>query len=460
MNFDLIIRNGEVITSTAHQNTDVGICGDAITEIGSDLKSDTPCKEIDASEKIVMPGGIDVHVHFNHKFCGHETPEDFFHGTRAAAHGGVTSIIDFASPSADGDMMRGITERIAQADGNACIDFGLHANIFKWNNKTPSEMEQAIELGVPTFKMFMIYAKEGWQSDDAALFEALEFSASHDARIMVHAESESVLSMLVDRFQPQSKELGAYAHAISRPNFIEAEAVMRAITWSGATGGKLYIVHTSTAEAADIIKAGRAQGIDVLAETCPQYLLLTDEIFKNPTIGHLYATCPQLKGTADCGRLWSAIADGEISIVSTDSCTFTRAQKDTWNGDFTKIPYGMPGCETLLPAIFTHGVLANKFNAHKFVKLISTNPAKLMGLYPKKGEIAVGSDADIIIIDPAKKRLVRAGEIATNCDWHPFEGLELAGFPDHVISRGEEIVSENGFIGKKGRGKFLKRKLA
>ncbi|HOE64193.1 MAG TPA: dihydropyrimidinase [Candidatus Sumerlaeota bacterium] len=459
MKYDLIIRNGTLVTPTDMFHADIAIQGEHIASIGECIAcGESPCEEINAQGKYVMPGGIDVHVHLQLPFCGTVSADDFVTGTRAAACGGVTTVIDYAMQDKENGLMAGIRNRMKEADGRVCVDYSLHGIITKWNDSIKNEMEEVIAFGIPTFKMFMIYESEGWQSDDAALFGALEATAENGSRICVHAESDKVMNVLIRRYLGQAAELGAWGHVLSRPNFIEAEAVQRAITWAGATGGRLYIVHMSTGEAAEILHQGRHSGVNVYAETCPQYLLLTDEVFKDKERGHLYATCPQIKKKADQERLWRGLVEQDLSIVSTDTCTFNTQQKAMWKGNFSKIPYGLPGVETLLPSVYTYGVLQKRFDLNYFVSLISANPAKLMGLYPQKGTLAIGSDADIIIVDPRKTRFVDYKDLQTNCDWSPYQGMEMAGFPDITICRGKPIVREGKFIGKEGYGKFIKRR--
>ena len=458
MKFDLIIRNGTLVTAMERYQADLGIVGEQIAAIGTSLPCDPVCEEIDATNRYVMPGGIDVHVHFQLPFCGTVSADDFVTGTRAAACGGVTTVIDFANQDLNTGLLAGIKARRKEAEGRVCVDYALHSVIAKWNEAIKEEMEEVIAFGIPTFKMFMIYESEGCQSDDAAIFSALEASSENGARIMVHAESERVMNLLIRKYLAKKEELGAYAHALSRPNFIESEAVERAITWAEATGGRLYIVHISTGQAAEITHHARHRGVNVYAETCPQYLLLDDDLFKDRKRGHLYATCPQLKKKADQERLWKGLVEGDLAIVSTDTCSFTTKQKAMWNGDFTKIPYGLPGVETLLPSIYTYGALAERFDVNYFVSLISTNPAKLMGLYPQKGTLAIGSDADMIIVDPRKSRVIDYKNMETNCDWSPYQGMEMFGFPDMTLCRGRVIVKDGKFVGREGYGKFLKRR--
>jgi dihydropyrimidinase len=252
------------------------------------------------------------------------------------------------------------------------------------------------------------------------------------------------------------KKYGARLHRMTRPNFIEAEAIQRAVQWSEATGGQLYIVHMSTAEGADIIRAAQARGVAVIAETCAQYLVLDDSVFDRED-GHLFACCPQLKKPADVERLWKGLRAGEVSVISTDTCTFTREQKAMWNGDWTKIPMGMPGLETLLPLVYTQGVLEGRLTLEEMSAKLSTNPARIMGLYPRKGAIQIGADADLAIIHPQRRETVTPSRMETNADWSPFEGWQLAGFARTTLSRGEVIVDDYRVVGREGRGQWLPR---
>jgi dihydropyrimidinase len=249
---------------------------------------------------------------------------------------------------------------------------------------------------------------------------------------------------------------GAMLHAITRPNFIEAEAIQRVVTWSEATGGCLYVVHMSTAEGTDIIKSAQHRGVNVYAETCAQYLVLDDSVFDRPD-GHLYACCPQVKKQTDQLRLWRGLVDGEVSVISTDTCSFSREQKNRWNGDWTKIPMGLPGLETLIPIVYTHGVLDGRISLERFVETCSSNPAKLMGLYPRKGVLAAGSDADIVILDPTQRLKVDPLTMEGGADWSPYFGWELAGFAEHTFVRGRQIVDNYRCIATDGTGVWLPR---
>ena len=457
MTFDTIIRNGNVVTPGSTSVADIGIIGEKIAAIGPSLAAGAGTKLIDASGHHVIPGVLDVHVHLELPFCGTTSADDYRTGTRAGARGGVTTLIDFAIPYAGDSLSDAADSWLKKAEGKALIDYTFHICITRWNEHK-DQIKGMVDRGFTTFKEFMIYESEGWQSDDRAMFGTLEKMKEYGTMLLVHAESARVLDELIERHHTPElmKQYGAQLHAMTRPNFIEAEAIQRAVMWSEVTGGRLYIVHMSTAEGTEIVKAAQARGVPVVAETCAQYLVLNDDVFARED-GHLFACCPQLKKPADSARLWQGLEDGEVSVISTDTCTFTREQKAMWGGDWTKIPMGMPGLETLLPVAYTHGVLGKKLSLEEMCRKLSTNPAQIMGLYPRKGAIAVGSDADIAIIHPTATRKVTPATMETNADWSPFEGWDLAGFARTTLSRGDVIVDDYQVVGKAGRGKWLPR---
>ena len=463
MQFDTIIANGTVVTSESTTKLDVGIRGEKIVAVRKNLaqaakKNGT--RIVDASGRYVIPGGVDVHVHLELPFCGTVSSDDYDSGTKAAARGGVTTVIDFAIPYGDESLQDAVDNWMAKAEGKACVDYTFHVALTNWQRHA-GEMKGMVDQGLPTFKQFMIYAKEGWQADDAAIFGALEKCRELGGMLLIHAESSRILDELIERRHnpDEMHRLGAQLHGITRPNYIEAEAIQRAITWAEATGGRLFIVHMSTHQGADLVRAAQKRGVDVYAETCAQYLVLDDSKFKGQD-GHLYACCPQIKKKKDQQRLWEGLKRGEVCSVSTDTCTFTRRQKAMWNGDWTKIPMGMPGLETLMPIVYTHGVLKKRLSVKQFVDKCCTAPAKIMGLYPRKGVIKTGADADITIIHPKKKIKVDHREMETNADWSPYQGWPLAGFAEATFSRGTQIVENYRFVGRNGHGKFLPRKSA
>ena len=457
MKFDTIVRGGNVVTPRGTSVTDIGISGEKIAAIGPDLEAAPGTKVVDATRHHVIPGVLDVHVHLELPFCGTVSADDYRTGTRAGARGGVTTLIDFAIPYANDSLAQAADNWMAKAEGKALIDYTFHICITRYNEHK-DQIKGMVDRGFTTFKEFMIYESEGWQSDDRALFGTLEKMKEYGTMLLVHAESSRVLDELIARHHTPDlmKQYGARLHRMTRPNFIESEAIQRVVTWSEVTGGQLYIVHMSTAEGTEIVKAAQKRGVPVLAETCAQYLVLDDSVFDRDD-GHLFACCPQLKKPADSERLWKGLKSGEVSVISTDTCTFSRDQKAMWEGDWTRIPMGMPGLETLMPVTYTHGVLKNRISLDEMVMKLCTNPAKIMGLYPRKGAIEVGADADIAIFHPNTTMKVECATMETNADWSPFQGWDLAGFARTTLSRGEVIVDDYTVVGKEGRGQWLPR---
>lgn len=464
MKIDTIITGGTVVNADKSEKADVAIRGEKIFQVGKGLAKSAKtngAKVIDAKGCYVIPGGIDVHVHLALPFCGTVSSDDYNSGTRAGARGGVTTLIDFAIPYGEESLQDAVDNWMAKAQGIACIDFTFHVAVTKWD-RHKHEMAGIVKRGLPTFKQFMIYEKEGWQADDRAIFGALEKCKQLDAMLLIHAESSRVLDELIERHHndEEMRRLGAQLHGITRPNFIEAEAIQRAVKWAEVTGGRLYIVHMSTADGTDIIRDVHKRGLkNVFAETCAQYLVLDDSLFAGKD-GHLYGCCPQIKKKSDQKRLWKGLKSDTVCVVSTDTCTFTREQKAMWQGDWTKIPMGMPGLETLLPIVYTHGVLKERLSMKQFVDKCSTTPARIMGLGDRKGVIKKGYDADIAIIHPTKKIKVNHATMETNADWSPYQGWNLVGFSRTTLSRGRVIVDNYKFCGENGWGKFLPRKTA
>lgn len=453
---DLIIKNGTVVNADRTVRADVGIEKGRIARIAPNLSAKAR-STVDAKGMLVLPGGIDMHVHLNLFFCGTYS-EGWETATAAAAAGGVTTIIDYAIQAKGSTIEKAVEARLDDARGKVCVDYSLHGGITDWNEKTRGEMDYFARNGIPSFKMFMIYRSQGWMADDGILFSALEQTKKNGALIMLHAESAFVLDLLVERYHAPSlmKKYGAYCHSLSRPCFTEYEAVERAATWAKVTGGRVYIVHVSAAESAGIIAAAKADGVKIWAETCPQYLLLTDSVFKRKD-GHLFGTCPQIKQKHDNEGLLKGLKDGALEVLATDTCAFTTAQKAMWKGDFTKIPYGLPGVETLIPTMFTHLVKKNRFSLEKFVALTSANPAKIFGLYPRKGVIRPGADADLVVFDPKRKVTLDAKRLVSACDYTPFQGMALTGYPHLTFLRGNLIAQDGKFVGARGAGEFVKR---
>ncbi len=450
---DLVIKGGQVVTSAGTKTADVAIKGEKINGVGENLEG---AETIDATGKLILPGAFDVHTHFQLPFCGTVSADGFFTGSRAAALGGVTTFIDFAIQSKPSTVMEAIEARQAEANPEVCVDYGLHAGITDWNADRIKEIPAIIEAGLPTFKMFMIYKSQGWQSNDGDLYAALRETAKYGGMVGVHAENNDLIEML----QAEADAAGdtnCYTHTLTRPDVTETEAISRAIQMAEAAGGTLYIFHMSTGAASDIVKAAQARGIPVHAETGPHYLLLDDELFKRKD-GHHYATCPPIRKPADQDKLWERLGDGTVEVLATDTCTFTSEQKAMWKGDYKSIPFGMPGIEALLPLTHTYGVGNRKFSINQMVSMLSENPARIFGLDHRKGKVGEGYDADLVIFDPKLEATLSAETHASECDYDPFEGTKCTGMPVTTLLRGKVIVRDRKFVGQKGDGTFLARK--
>jgi dihydropyrimidinase len=366
--------------------------------------------------------------------------------------------LDFAIQKPGDTLAETIKKRKEEADGDVFVDYGLHGGIAKWTDKIKAEIGPMCRDGVTTFKMFMIYRNEGWLSTDPMIIDALEETKKHGGMVQVHAESVDLIDSLHESHSSEAemKEHGAYLHTMTRPNATEYEAVQRAITWSEYTGGHLYFVHLSTKESASMVNDARKKGINVVGETCPQYLLLDDSLFAGEN-GHYYATCPQLKKPEDGVGLWKGLDNKTLSVVGTDTCTFNTEQKALWEGDYRKIPMGMPGSELMIPLLYNDGVREGRVSLNRMVEVSSTNPAKVFGMYPKKGALLPGSDADILIFDTEKEVTVDFKNMETNCDWSPYQGKKLKGYPHMTILRGKVVAEDGKCVGEQGYGEFIKR---
>lgn len=495
MSYDTIISGGMIHTAARSFPSDIGIIGEQIAAVAAPgtLDRRSAKRVIDASGMEVIPGCLDVHVHLALPFCGTVSCDDFDSGSRAAACGCVTTVIDFAIPGEGQSLSDADVAWHAKADGRSIVDYAWHLAVTK--RRHLDEIPTMIRRGLPTFKQFMIYESEGWNADDAMMFAALE-KVREGGMLLVHAESARVLDLLIERHHTPElmRRFGAKLHPMTRPNYVEAEAIERAIHWCRVTGGALYIVHMSTGEGADLVQAARAQGVPVWAETCAQYLCVDDRVFDRED-GHLFACCPQVKKPADLERLWRGLGaapkrdqegresairhsafgtrrDDEVVVVSTDTCSFTREQKRMWwveeranagYGDWAKIPMGLPGLDTLVPIMYSLGVREGRISMNDLVRLCATNPARLMGLGRRKGDIAPGMDADVAIIDPARTIEVvpqgrsKAATIQSRCDWSPYEGWQLGGFARTTLVRGTVVVDEHRVVQAPGHGKFLER---
>ena len=454
----LLIKNGFVVSEKDTYKADILIENGKIKEIGDNIVAD--CKVIDAIGKYIIPGAIDAHTHFDLSTGACRAVDDFYTGTVAAACGGTTTIIDHMGFGPRGcNLQHQIDEYHRLADDKTVIDYSFHGVIQHVNDDIIKEMKKVIEEGIPSLKVYMTY---DFKLNDAEIFQVLKKAKECNGIIAVHAENHDIINYFRKKFSTEGKTKPIY-HAYSRPNKTEAEAINRMIYLSELAGdAPLYIVHLSTKEGLNEIKAARTRGMkNIFVETCPQYLTLTEkEYLKENNEGLKYIISPPLRKEADIDALWEGINNGDIQVIATDHCPFNfNKEKQFGKDDFTKCPNGAPGVEERVKVIFSEGVKKNKISINKFVEVMCTNPAKIYGCYPQKGVLLPGSDADIVIIDADKENIITHSELHTAVDYTLYEGKKVTGDIEYVIQRGEIIVENNKFIGKKGNGRFIKRKI-
>ncbi len=459
-----LITNGTIVTAADTYKGDVLVDGEKIAMIGRGLKA-AGAKRIDATGKYVIPGGIDVHTHMELPFGGTFASDDFYTGTVAAAFGGTTTIVDFAVQGMGEPLEKARDAWMRKARGKAAIDFGLHMIVRDVSDKVLKEMDVMVKDGISSFKLFMAYPGV-FMVDDAAIFKALTRTAENGGLICMHAENGGVIDVLVKRALA-AKHTAPKWHALTRPPEAEAEATYRAFRLAEMAGGvPLYIVHLSAAQALEQVRLFRDRGLPAYAETCPQYLFLSVDDYDEPGFdGAKYVMSPPLREKWHQDELWKGIARNDLQVVSTDHCPFCMKegfqglpkQKELGVGDFSKIPNGAPGVETRMVLLYDGGVVQKRITLNRWVEITSTTPAKLMGLFPRKGTVAVGSDADIVIWDPRTTSTISAKTHHMRVDYNPYEGRKVKGKAATVLSRGEVIVERDKFVGKKGRGRFIKR---
>jgi dihydropyrimidinase len=458
MRFDTIIKNGTVVTATDTFASDIGIVGGKITDLAASLPAENAGKVIDATDRLVLPGGIDVHTHLDMPFGGTTSADDFETGTRAAAFGGTTTLVDFAIQYKGQSLRQAFDTWMAKAASKAVADYSFHCIITDLGDSQMEEMGALVGEGVPSFKLFMAYPGV-FMLDDATIFKAMSQAAKYNGLICMHAENGGAIDVIVKRALAEGKTAPKY-HALTRPTTAEAEATGRAIALAEMAGAPVYIVHLSCNEALEKVREARDRGLPAYAETCPQYLYLSLENMDAPGFeGAKYVFTPPLREKWHQEKLWQGLARDTLQVVSTDHCPFCyKEQKELGRGDFTKIPNGGPGVEHRLSLIYSGGVHGGHFSANRFVQLVSTAPAKLFGLYPRKGTIAVGSDADLVIFDPNEEQVLSAKTHHMRVDYSMFEGIKVKGVAKIVLSRGRVLVENGKFSGRAGAGEFLRRK--
>jgi dihydropyrimidinase len=449
-----VIKNGTVVTASETLKADVLVEDERVAAIALDLDVESATL-IDAADRYVIPGGVDVHTHFDLPFGGSFCSDDFGSGTRAAAFGGTTTCVDFALQDYGESLRQGL-DRWFEKGQKAQADFGLHMIVREVNDGVLKEMDELVNEGITSFKLFMAYPGV-FMLDDASIFKAMQRAAESGALIMMHAENGGPIDVLIQQHLAEGKTDPVY-HGLTRPAAMEGEAVHRVFKMAELAGAPAYIVHLSSRDALEAVQEARDRGVAAFAETCPQYLYLSlDDLARPGFEGAKFVCSPPLRSKDHQDELWKGLAQGDLQIVATDHAPFNyQGQKDMGKGNFANIPNGLPSVEDRVTLMFQR-VRAGQLSPNRWVELIATNPAKMFGLYPRKGTIAPGFDADIVVFDPNRERVISSESHHMNVDYSCYEGMKVWGVPDVVMQRGNVLVQDGEWFGKEGEGRFVSR---
>lgn len=449
-----LLKNGTVVSGEGSRQADVLIDGEKIVDVGRNLDAEG-AEILDAAGKLLFPGFIDGHTHFDLEVAGTVTADDFETGTKAALLGGTTFVVDYASQDKGGHTLReGLKKWHDKADGKCSCDYSFHMSVVEWNPETEAEIQDMIDEGITSFKLYMTYP--AMIVDDCDLYKILKKLGQCGCFAGVHCENAGVIDALIAEAKKEGR-LGPENHPLVRPDTMEAEAVHRLLAIAKEADAPVMIVHLTNKKAYEEVMAARKKGQTVYAETCPQYLLLEDNVYSKPDFeGAVYVCAPPIRKKEDQDCLWEALGKEEIQTVATDQCSFSLEQKALGREDFTKIPGGLPGVQTRGTLLYTYGVREGKITEAQICKLLSENPAKLYGVYPRKGVIQPGSDADIVILDPSREDVISAKTHAYNTDNNPFEGFKLGCKIDDVFLRGHHAVA-GGKLKEEKLGTFIRR---
>ena len=454
-NMKILVTNGTIITSTDKYKSDILIIDGRINRIEFKIKTHDSDKVIDARGCYIFPGGIDPHVHMHLPTVAGYSSDDFLTGSKAALYGGTTTLLDFVTPKKGQSLTDALRQRKEEAK-NSLTDFSFHVSPVEWRNTTEQEIKDCIREGVTSFKVYMAY-KDTIGLNDSDLLKVMKAVGKAGGMVTVHCESGDEIEILRNKFF-EEYHIGPKYHPLSRPAELEAGAVKKAIDMANQANCPLYIVHVSVKESLKLIKEAKDRGQKVFAETCPQYLLLEDSKYEGDfTRTAPYIMSPPLRKKEDNDSLWDAISNGIVDTVGTDHCPFNMVQKEAGLNDFRKIPNGAGGIEHRLELLYTYGVLEDRITLNQMVDLYSAQPAKIFGLHPSKGDIIVGSDADLVIWNPDSENTISAKTHHQNCDINIFEGIKTRGIAEYVIAGGKLVIENGNMIDSETRGKFLKR---
>jgi len=450
----LLIRGGKVVTATESYEASVLVEDGRIAEIGRGLTPPPDADTYDAGGKLILPGAIDAHVHVGLELHGHRS-SGFEATTRTAAFGGVTTFLTYVHPERGETLADAAAARREEGRGRSYVDFGLHIALTNWEDRADEEIIAMIDAGMPSFKMYTVYSASGLKSDEEHFYRAFLVAGQNGGIVEAHCENEWMIENRIRSFAAEGK-LTPADHAATRPSYAEGEAAAAVARAAYDAGAPVYIVHVSTGEALQVIAEARDIGTEVYAETCPHFLLLDDERLEGDD-GALFATCPPLRAEAHQAMLWEALEEDEIGVIATDHCEFTAAAKRAGAGDFRRLPMGVPGVGTLLPLMWEHGVTQGRMSENDLVDRLSTRPAEIFGLYPRKGTLAPGSDADLVIFDPARPTTIHPEMLHGHADYSPYDGWEVAGWPFSTMVRGRWVVRDGELVGSPEHGGFVPR---
>ena len=464
----LLIKNGTLVTDQSSFQADIQVEGEKISAVGQDLPA-SGAEVVDASGLLVMPGGVDVHVHLDLPMFGTVSSDDHYTGMKAAAFGGTTTVIDFI-PQDHSPLRTNFEKWLSKAEPKAAVDYGFHMNITRLDDQVKKEIPRLVDDGISSIKVFTAYNGR-LRLQDGEIFEVMRIARDHGILTMLHAENGDVIDILVSEAL-RDKHVSPEWHARTRPAWGAVESVLRGAALAAQAGCPLYIVHMNAAGEVDQLEYARDHNLPIMGETCPQYLVFTDEKLKGVD-GAKWVCSPPVRTATDNTRLWEGIQQGIIQTVATDHCPFfyignqaiqyegkavAIPGKELGRGDFTKIPNGLPGVGDRLPVFWTEAVNSGRITANRFVALTSTQPARIFGMYPQKGSLEAGADADILLWDPNKRVEYGVGVAQHRTDYNLYEGWKLTGFPKTVLLRGKKIVDSGQWLGKAGMGRFIKRK--